>query len=197
MMYLDASLRRKVTAPIRSSGTPILPVGISEIHLSRSSGFSSRILRVLVATNQHIVRARLFCKIAGNLQSSQHVSRANAVYPDTMSCPFDGKRRSEMANGCLGGVVGRLRLGYVDDGTRHATDHHNTPGRLALHQVLCHARSKQICAVHVHAPELLHTVVWVADGVEVFGKSRRRDEMVDLAVLCDDLGERVVNRVGV
>lgn len=47
MMYLDASLRRKVTAPIRSSGVPIFPVGMREIHLSLNSGFSSKILRVL------------------------------------------------------------------------------------------------------------------------------------------------------
>lgn len=46
-MYLDASLRRKVTAPIRSSGVPIFPTGIREVHLSLRSGLSSRILRVL------------------------------------------------------------------------------------------------------------------------------------------------------
>jgi len=47
VMYLEASLSRKVTAPMRSSGVPILPTGIREVHLRSSSGFSSRILRVL------------------------------------------------------------------------------------------------------------------------------------------------------
>lgn len=56
MTYREASLRRKVTAPIRSSGVPILPVGISEIHLSRSSGFSSRILRVLEVRQESLGR---------------------------------------------------------------------------------------------------------------------------------------------
>ena len=47
VMYWLASLARKTAAPIRSSGRPILPMGMSEVHWRLSSGLSSRIFLVL------------------------------------------------------------------------------------------------------------------------------------------------------
>ena len=47
VMYLAESLSMKTTGPMISSGVPTLPAGINEIHLSRNSAFSSKILRVL------------------------------------------------------------------------------------------------------------------------------------------------------
>lgn len=64
MTYLDASLSRKVTAPIRSSGVPILPAGMREIHLSLSSGFSFKILRVLACIS-------IYCPIDDSILTAQ------------------------------------------------------------------------------------------------------------------------------
>lgn len=47
--YLEASDRRKVTGPMRSSGTPILPCGMSDVHFALRSGLSSMIFCVLPA----------------------------------------------------------------------------------------------------------------------------------------------------
>ena len=56
------------------------------------------------------------------------------------------------------------------------------------HQVPCHGRGKQIGAVDIDAPELPHAVDRVGDGFKVLGEARRRDQVVDPAVLGDDLG---------
>ncbi len=52
----------------------------------------------------------------------------------------------------------------------------------------CHGRGKQIGAVDIDAPELPHAVDRVGDGFKVLGEARRRDQVVDPAVLGDDLG---------
>lgn len=44
--YLLASLSKNVTGPIKSSGFPICPCGINEVHFSLRSGFSSNIFFV-------------------------------------------------------------------------------------------------------------------------------------------------------
>lgn len=49
--YELASLDKKVTAPMRSSGRPILPTGIREVHCFWRSGLSSRIFLVLPNVN--------------------------------------------------------------------------------------------------------------------------------------------------
>jgi len=102
-----------------------------------------------------------------------------------------------MSDGSLCGVVWCLRLRHVDDGARHATDHYYAAGALALHEVLGDADREQVGAVHVNTPELLDAVVGVVDGVEVLGEASRCDEVVDLAVLADDIGNRSIDGVGV
>jgi len=101
--------------------------------------------------------------------------------------PFDSERRSHVPDGGFGGVVGSLRLRNVDNGTAHGSDHDNAAIGLALHQVLRDADSEQPGAVNVDTPQLLHAVVRVVDGWEVLGESGRGDEVVDLAVLRNDL----------
>jgi len=56
--------------------------------------------------------------------------------------------------------------------------------------VLCYAGGEEVCAVDVDAPELLHAFVGVGDGVVVLGEAGAGHEVVDLAVLFDDVGER-------
>ena len=94
-----------------------------------------------------------------------------------------------MPDSCFGGVVGSLRLWDVDNGTAHGADHDNAAVGLALHQVLCDTNSEQPRAVDVNTPQLLHTVVWVVNSWVVLGEPGGGDEVVDLAVLRDDLVE--------
>lgn len=113
--------------------------------------------------------------------------------------PLDGQTGGEVADGGLCRVVGRLRLRHVDDGAGHAADHDDAAVRdvASLHQVAGHARGEQVRAVDIDAPELLDPVVRVRLGGEVLGEARRRDEVVDLAVLRDDLVDAVCHAVRV
>lgn len=204
MTYLEASLSRKVTAPIRSSGVPILPAGMREIHWSRSLGFSSRILRVLNDEERH--QQQFLPEVCSNVsrrpcksysQSSEHIARANAVNTDIMTGPLHSERSSKVAYSSLRGVVRSLGLGNINDSAGHGADHDDAPGRLPLHQVLSNINGEKVCAVDIDTPQLLHTVEGVVDGLEVLGEAGRRDQVIDLAVLGQDFGHRIAHRVGV
>lgn len=99
---------------MRSSGWPILPWGMREIHCFRRSGLSSRIFWVLRIAGQECQRgswemytaASAARETRGNLQGRQHVSRRNAVDPDVCVRPLDGQRRGQVADGCFGRIVG-------------------------------------------------------------------------------------------
>lgn len=61
---------------------------------------------------------------------------------------------------------------------------------------------EEVGAVDVDVPELAHTVDRIVDGLEVLGEAGRGDEVVDLAVLLDDVVEAgpdrgLVRHVGV
>ena len=48
----------------------------------------------------------------------------------------------------------------------------------------------------MYSPELLHPLVRVRDGVEVFGKAGRGYQVINLAMLRDDLTEGGMDTVG-
>lgn len=100
-----------------------------------------------------------------------------------------------MANSGLGSVVGSLRLGNVDDGTAHTSNEDDTTRSLALHEVTSNTSGEEIGAVNIDTPELSHTVDRILDGVEVLSEAGRCDQVVDLAVLADYIGEDALNRV--
>lgn len=91
----------------------------------------------------------------------------------------------------------RLRLRHVDDAATHAADEHHAPRGLALHEVLGDGDGEQVSAVDVDGPELAHAVDRVVDGIVVLGEAGTGDEVVDLAVLLDDLVDASLDRVGV
>ena len=108
--------------------------------------------------------------------------------------PLDGQRGGEVTDTGLGGVVRSLRLGNVDDGAGHAANHDHAASGLALHEVAGDRGGKEVGAVNVDSPELTHTLDGVGDGVKVLGEAGRSDEVVNLAVLLDDVGDAGVDR---
>ena len=111
--------------------------------------------------------------------------------------PLNGERGGQMSDGGLGRVVRSLWLWNVDNGTAHAANHDDAALGLASHQVLGDGARPDVGTVDIDTPELLHTVVRVGDGVKVFGETGRSDQVVNLAVLLDDIGENGVHRIGV
>ena len=129
------------------------------------------------------------------LQSCQHVARADAVDTDASMCPLHSKTRSQMSHGCLCSIVRCLRLRHIDNGARHRANHNHTTLRLALHQMPSDLASKEVGPVNVHAPEFPQPIWWVCDSVKVLGETGRRNQMVDLAVVLDDFGDRGFDRL--
>jgi hypothetical protein len=128
-----------------------------------------------------------------HLQCGEHVTRGDAVNPNASTCPLNRQTRRQMADSSLRCVVRSLRLRNIDNSTRHAANHDNAPGHLPLHEVLGHSYSIQVGTVNIDSPKLLYAVMRVGDGVVVLCEARRRDEVVDLAVRLEDLGEGLVD----
>lgn len=91
----------------------------------------------------------------------------------------------------------RLRLGHVDDRARHAADHDDAAGALTLHQMTSDRGSEKVGAVDIDGPELAHTLDGVVDGLKVLSETSRCDEVVDLAVGGENLGDAGVDGLGV
>lgn len=102
-----------------------------------------------------------------------------------------------MPDGRFRGVVWSLGLGNVDDLSGHAADHDDAARCLTLHEVFCDTRCEKVCAVNINPPELLHSVIGVGDGIEVLGEPGGGDQVVDSAMLLDDLRKSLVYGVGV
>jgi hypothetical protein len=60
-----------------------------------------------------------------------------------------------------------------------------------------HSRGKQIGPVDIDPPQLAHAVDRVGDGLKVLGKPGRGHQVVDLAVLGDDLGDAGLDGGGI
>ena len=98
-----------------------------------------------------------------------------------------------MSDCSLSRIVGSLRLRHIDNGSGHATDHDDAARYLPLHEVLRDCHRVQVGTVNVDSPKLLYAVMGVGDGVVVLGEASRRDEVVDLTVRLEDLGEGLVD----
>jgi hypothetical protein len=57
--------------------------------------------------------------------------------------------------------------------------------------------SKQISAIHVNSPEFSKSINWVLDGLEIFSKASRGDQVVYFAMLLDNLSYAGLDRVGI
>lgn len=108
--------------------------------------------------------------------------------------PLNRQTRSQMSDCRFGRIIRRLWLWDIDDSSRHATDKDHASWGLPLHQVLRNRDRKQVCPIHVHAPEFPHTFDRIVDCLEVFGEAGGCDEIVDFAVLLDNLGDGCFDR---
>ena len=120
-----------------------------------------------------------------NLQCSQHIPRRNGIDPNPGMRPLDRERSAQMPDRRFGRIIRRLGLGHIDDGAAHTADEDHTSRALTLEQMARDARGEEVGAVDVDAPELLHAVVRVRDGVEVLGEAGGSHEVVQLAVRGD------------
>lgn len=106
--------------------------------------------------------------------------------------------RTELAFMAMESSYGlRLGLGHVDDGARHAADHDDATRALALHEVASDGGGEEVGAVDVDSPELAHAINGVVDGLKVLGEASRGDEVVDLSVGSEDLGDAGLDGLGV
>lgn len=58
-------------------------------------------------------------------------------------------------------------------------------------------RGKQVCAIDVDAPQLAHAVDGVVDSLKVLCEAGRGDEVVNLAMLLNDLGNTGIDGRGI
>lgn len=130
-------------------------------------------------------------------EGREHVAGGDAVDADAGVGPLDGERGSQVADAGLGCVVGGLGLGDVDDGAGHAADHDHAARALTRHEVAGDRGGEEVGAIDVDGPELAHALDGVVDGLEVLGEAGRGDEVVDLAVGGDDLGDAGFDGLGV
>lgn len=111
--------------------------------------------------------------------------------------PLNGERRSKVTDSGFCCIVGGLRLGNVNNSTRHATYHDDAAWCLALHEVLGDSGSEQVGPIHIDTPQLLHSIVRIRDGVKVLSKPSRGNKVVNLPVLLNDFCNGIVHRFGV
>lgn len=95
------------------------------------------------------------------------------------------------------GPNSRLRLRNIDNSTAHAANKDHATLGLTLHQVAGDRGSKQVGAVHIDREQLAHALNGVVSGLEVLAEAGAGDEVVNLAVLREDLSDAVVDAVGV
>lgn len=101
---------------MRSSGEPMWPCGIRDVHCLFKSGLSSRIFWVLFhglsaqSYPTYICHPKLKHWIlrlgTDDLQSGKHVTGRDAIDPDAGLCPLDAERGAQVSDGGFGGVVG-------------------------------------------------------------------------------------------
>jgi hypothetical protein len=105
------------------------------------------------------------------LQGSEHVAWRNAVDTNASMSPLNSQTGSQMPNGRLGCIVRRLRLWYVDNGSRHAANKYHATRGIPFHEMFGHGDCKQVCAINIDAPKLPYSLNWIINCFEVLGES--------------------------
>lgn len=90
-----------------------------------------------------------------------------------------------------------MRLRNIDNGATHTANKDHAALGLALHQMTGDRGSKQVGAIHIDRKQLAHALNGVVGGLEVLTEAGAGHKVVNLAVLREDLGDAVVDAVGV
>lgn len=109
--------------------------------------------------------------------------------------PFHCQTRGQVSDCCFRCIVRSLWLRHVDNRTGHASYHDDASWRLSLHQMFRHASCEEICAIHIYTPQLLHPFIRIGNGIVVLDETCRGDQMIDLAMFFDDLGQCAGDRI--
>lgn len=124
-----------------------------------------------------------------HLQCRKHVSWRDNINTNASMSPLNSQTGGQMSDSCLCCVVWCLRLGNVDNSARHAANKDHGSGCLSLHQVLSNCNCKEVCAIHVDAPKLADSLDRVVDSFEVLSESSGSDQVVDFAMVLDNLSD--------
>lgn len=119
-------------------------------------------------------------------QRRSHISRANTVNPNPLSCPLDRQARCQMPDRRLTNIIRRLSLRQVYNSSAHATNEHKAALRLASNEMLGDSDSEKVRAVHVDSEEAAHALDGVGERRDRLGEASGGDEGVDLAMLGED-----------
>ena len=101
------------------------------------------------------------------VQSSVHVTGRDAVDTDVVAGPLGGERLSELDNAGLGGVVARLLLRIVDDGSGHRSDVDDRAASLGLDHGLADGLGHDESAGDVDVDQATEHVVVVHLSLDV------------------------------
>lgn len=130
-----------------------------------------------------------------NIQSCQHIPGGDTVDADSSMRPLHSQARGQMTDSRLRCVIWRLWLRHIYHSSRHGPNHHHTASRFAFHQVTSDRDRKEVCAINIDSPELPHTLDGVLDRIKILREPGRSYQMVDLAVLFDDLLNCSIDRI--
>ena len=111
--------------------------------------------------------------------------------------PFHRQTSRQVPDRSFGSIIRSLRLWHIYNASTHTPNHDNAPSRLSLHKMSSNTSGEEVGAVDIDTPELLHAVMRVRDGIKVFGKARAGNEAINLAMGTDDLGNGMVDAVGI
>lgn len=125
-----------------------------------------------------------------DLQSRQHIARGDDIDPYVSMSPLDCQARSQMPDSSFRGIVRGLGLRNIDNGTRHGSNHHHTAFDLPLHKVFCALNRPIVSAIDVNTPELVDSIWWVSNGIEILSEASRGNQMINFAVVLNDLSQR-------
>jgi len=106
-----------------------------------------------------------------DVQCSKHIARRDDIDSNVCVRPLHRKRARQMPHGRLGRIVRCLRLGHVDNMSRHGPDHHHTAPNLPFHQMLSEAGGPVVGAIEIDAHELVDPIGGVGNGIKVFGEA--------------------------
>ncbi len=131
------------------------------------------------------------------LQSSQHISRADNVDTNASVRPLHCQTGGQMPYSSLGCIVWRLWLRDVHNGAGHGSNHDHGALYLTFKEMSSYLTSEEVCTIHIDAPQLPHPLWWILNGIKILRKAGGCDQVIDLAMVFDNIANHRLDRFGV